>query len=100
MNNKTGCIANLNDFYGHIYHHPQLGAWLLVACLVFVWVPFTLSFIGIDLLSSHVDHDEYILITLTSISFLVLELSVLRIYARLFLGPQKGQTYPIAYRSS
>jgi NADH-quinone oxidoreductase subunit L len=91
---------SLNDFYGHIYHHPKLGAWFLVACLAFVGLPFTPSFIGIDLMFSHVDHDEYILIVLTSISFLVLELSVLRIYARLFLGPHKRQTHPIAYRSS
>ena len=91
---------SLNDFYGHIYHHPGLGAWFLVACLAFVGLPFTPSFIGIDLMFSHVDHDEYILIALTSISFLVLELTVLRIYARLFLGPHKRQTHPIAYRSS
>jgi NADH-quinone oxidoreductase subunit L len=91
---------SLNDFYGHVYHHPGLGAWFLVACLAFVGLPFTPSFIGIDLMFSHVDHDEYILIALTSISFLVLELSVLRIYARLFLGPHKRQTHPIAYRSS
>jgi NADH:ubiquinone oxidoreductase subunit 5 (subunit L)/multisubunit Na+/H+ antiporter MnhA subunit len=90
----------LNDFYGHIYHHRRWGTWFLVACLAFVGLPFTPSFIGIDLMFSHVDHDEYILITLTSISFLVLELTVLRIYARLFLGPHKRQTHPIAYRSS
>jgi len=91
---------SLNDFYGHVYHHPKWGAWFLVACLAFVGLPFTPSFIGIDLMFSHVDHDEYFLITLTSISFLVLELTVLRIYARLFLGPHKRQTHPIAYRSS
>jgi formate hydrogenlyase subunit 3/multisubunit Na+/H+ antiporter MnhD subunit len=90
----------LDDFYGHIYHHSGLGNWFLVACLAFVGLPFTPSFIGIDLMFSHVDHDEYILIALISISFLVLELSVLRIYARLFLGPHKRQTHPIAYRSS
>ncbi len=91
---------NLNDFYGHVYHHPRLGYWFLIACLAFVGLPFTPSFIGIDLMYSHVDHDEYVLIFLTSINFLVLELTVLRIYARLFLGPHKRQTHPIAYRSS
>jgi NADH-quinone oxidoreductase subunit L len=59
-----------------------------------VGLPFTPSFIGIDLMFSHVDHDEYLLIILTSISFLVLELSVLRIYARLFLGPNQKQDHP------
>ena len=91
---------SLNDFYGHIYHHPKLAFWFLIACLAFVGLPFTPSFIGIDLMFSHIDHDEYLLITFVSINFLVLELSVLRIYARLFLGPHKRQTHPIAYRSS
>lgn len=90
----------LNDFYGHVYHHPNWAFWFLIACLAFVCLPFTPSFIGIDLMFSHIDHDEYALIFLTSISFLVLELSALRIYARLFLGPNKKQTHPIAYRSS
>jgi len=90
----------LNDFYGHIYHHPKLGAWFLMACLAFIGLPFTPSFIGLDLMYSHIDHDEYTLIVFITISFLVLELAVLRIFARLFLGPHKKQTHPIAYRSS
>lgn len=91
---------NLNGFYGHINQHPKLGFWFLIACLAFVGLPFTPSFIGLDLMYSHIDHEEYTLITLITVSFLVLELSVLRIYARLFLGPSKKNTHPIAYRSS
>ncbi len=91
---------NLNDFYGHIYNHPNLGIWFLAACLAFVGLPFTPSFIGLDLMYSHIDHEEYLLTSFITISFLVLELTVLRIYARVFLGPHKKQTHPIAYRSS
>jgi NADH:ubiquinone oxidoreductase subunit 2 (subunit N) len=97
---KEESKVSLDNFYGHVYHHPKLGFWFLVTCLAFVGLPFTPSFIGIDLMFSHVDHDEYLLIILTSISFLVLELSVLRIYARLFLGPNQKQDHPIAYKSS
>ncbi len=97
---KEESTLSLENFYGHVYHHPKLGFWFLITCLAFVGLPFTPSFIGIDLMFSHVDHDEYLLIILTSISFLVLELSVLRIYARLFLGPNQKQDHPIAYRSS
>jgi hypothetical protein len=97
---KQEMELSLLDFYGHIYNHPKYGFWFLVACLGFVGLPFSPSFIGIDLMFSHIDHDEYILIVFISISFLVLELSVLRIYARVFLGAHKQQTHPIAYRSS
>lgn len=99
LKNKEKDLS-LNDFYGHIYHYQKLGFWFLIACLAFVGLPFTPSFIGLDLMYSHIDHEEYILITFITISFLVLELSVLRIYARVFLGPNKKQTHPIAYRSS
>ena len=91
---------SLNDFYGHVYQHPKLGFVFLVACFAFVSLPFTPSFIGIDLIFSHIDKEEYLLITLTTLNFLVLELAVLRIYARLFLGPHIKQTHPVAYRSS
>lgn len=90
----------LNDFYGHFYEHPKLAFIFLLACFAFVSLPFTPSFIGIDLMFSHIDKSEYLLIALMTINFLVLELAVLRIYARLFLGPHKKQTHPIAYRSS
>ena len=91
---------NLNDFHGQISNHPKFSFWFLIACLAFVGLPFTPSFIGLDLMFSHIDHEEYLLITFVTISFLVLELSVLRIYARLFLGPNKKNPHPKAYRSS
>jgi NADH-quinone oxidoreductase subunit L len=91
---------NLNDFYGHIDSYPKLGFWFLIACLAFVGLPFTPSFIGLDLMYSHIDHDEYILVTFVTISFLILELAVLRIYARVFLGPSSVHNKPSAYRSS
>jgi NADH-quinone oxidoreductase subunit L len=91
---------DLNRFYGHIYSHPKLGFWFLIACLAFVGLPFTPSFIGLDLMYSHIDHEEYALTTFVTISFLILELAVLRIYARVFLGPHSKQTHPTAYRSS
>jgi NADH-quinone oxidoreductase subunit L len=90
----------LNDFYGKIHHHPKLAFWFLIASLAFVSLPFTPSFIGIDLMFSHIEKEEYFLISLTTLNFLVLELTVLRIYARLFLGPSKNLTHPVAYRSS
>jgi formate hydrogenlyase subunit 3/multisubunit Na+/H+ antiporter MnhD subunit len=91
---------DLNSFSGHLYDHPRLANLFLIACLGFVGLPFTPSFIGIDLMFSHIDKNEYVLIAFTALNFLVLEISVLRIYARLFLGPNKKKTHPIAYRSS
>lgn len=91
---------DLNDFYGYNHDHPKYGFWFLISCLAFVGLPFSPTFIGVDLMFSHIDKNEYGLISITAISFLFIEISVLRIYARLFLGPNKKQNHPIAYRSS
>ena len=91
---------DLNNFNGHIYEHPKIAFIFLVACLGFVGLPFTPSFIGMDLMFTHIHQHEYLLVTFISISFLFLEIAVLRIYARLFLGPHKKNYHPVSYRSS
>jgi hypothetical protein len=91
---------DLNNFYGYNHNHPKFGLWFLISCLAFVGLPFSPTFIGVDLMFNHIDKNEYLLISITTISFLFIEIAVLRIYARLFLGPNKIQNHPIAYRSS
>lgn len=91
---------DLNNFYGYNHEHPKYGFWFLISCLAFVGLPFSPTFIGVDLMFNHIDKDEYLLIAITTISFLFIEIAVLRMYARLFLGPSKKQNHPIAYRSS
>lgn len=92
--------VDLNDFYGYNHDHPKYGFLFLISCLAFVGLPFTPTFIGVDLMFNHIDKDEFLLTGFTAVSFLFVEISVLRIYARLFLGPNKKQNHPIAYKSS
>jgi len=95
-----GLQFHLNDFYGYNHDHPHLGLLFLVSCLAFLGLPFTPTFIGVDLMFTHIDKNEYLLTAFTVVSLLFVEIAVLRIYARLFLGPNKHQNHPIAYRSS
>ena len=90
----------LNRYHGYSYGHPKMSLVFLICCLGMVGLPFTPTFIGIDLLFSHIHKHQEILIIFTSISFLFLEVAVLRIYARIFLGQHKNKFHPIAYRSS
>lgn len=91
---------NLNRFHGHVYEHPVIAFIFLLACLGLIGFPFTPTFIGIDLLFSHIHKQEIPLIILTALSFIFTELSVMRIYARIFLGQHKKPYHPIAFRSS
>jgi hypothetical protein len=65
-----------------------------------VGLPFTPTFIGIDILFSHIHKHEELLIISTSLSLALIEISILRIYARVFLGSHKKAYHATAYRSS
>lgn len=91
---------HLDRLHGYVYERPVLSFIFLLACLASLGFPFTTTFLGIDLLFTHLRSDQYLLIALTALSFIFIELSLLRIYARVFLGPHKRNDHPIAYRSS
>ncbi len=91
---------NLNGFHGYTYEKPTVAFIFLLSCLALIGFPFTPTFLGIDILFTHIHKDQPVLITLTSLSFIFIEIAVLRIYARIFLGQHKKNDHPIAYRSS
>ena len=91
---------DLDRYHGYQYEQPAVAFVFLLCCLGIVGVPFTPTFIGIDLLFSHIHKHQELLIIFTAISFLFIEIAVLRIYARIFLGPHKKAYHPIAFRSS
>ncbi len=90
----------LDRFHGYTYEQPVISFVFLIACMGLVGLPFTPTFIGIDLLFSHIHKLEVMMIIMTALSFLFIEIAVLRIYARIFLGQHKKQYHPIAYKSS
>jgi len=72
----------------------------MIACLGVAGLPFTPTYIGIDILFSNIHTHDYIVIVCTALSFVFMEICVLRIYARIFLGQYKKATHAMAYRSS
>lgn len=90
----------LNRFHGYIYEKPTNALVFLLSSLALLGFPFTPTFLGIDLLFTHINKDQYILLISTSLCFIFIELAILRLYARVFLGQHKKNFHPIAYRSS
>lgn len=91
---------DLDQHHGHSYEHPRIGFLFLICCLGIVGLPFTPTFIGIDLLFNSIHKHEELLVIFTSMSFIFIELSIVRIYSRIFLGQHKKPYHAIAYRSS
>ncbi len=91
---------DLNKFHGYSYQQSNTGFLFLICCLGMIGLPFTPTFIGIDILFNHIHKHQEILIILTALSFAFMELALLRIYSRIFLGPSKKNSHAMAYRSA
>lgn len=91
---------DMDRFHGHSYKHPKIALVFLLSCLGVSGFPITPTFVGEDLIFSHIHEDQVVLAFLTSLSFIIDGLAIIRIYARVFLGPHSRSVYEMAYRSS
>ena len=91
---------DLSEFHGHVYEHPKMALVFLMACLGLAGFPITPTFIGVDLLFAHIHEEQVLLAFFLSMNFVVGGLSVIRLYARVFLGPHIKTYHEVAYRSS
>jgi len=96
---KTEWIS-LDNFYGHIYEYPKTGFVFLLVCLGLSGFPITPSFIGEDLIFSHIELNQFGLAFFAAFSLVINGLATMRIYARVFLGPHVKNYHQIAKRSS
>ncbi len=79
--------VSLDQFYGHFSEHPKITLMFLLACLGLAGFPITPTFIGEDLIFSHIHEEQILLGLFVALSFVLNGLAVIRIYARIFLGP-------------
>lgn len=91
---------DLNQYHGHVYEHPRLTLFFLLACLSLAGFPITPTFVGEDLIFSHIHENQILLACVTSFSFILAGLSLIRIFSRVFLGPHLKTYHEVAYKSS
>ena len=91
---------DLDQFHGHSYKHPKIALVFLLMCLCATGFPISPTFIGEDLIFTHIHEDQIVLAFFTALSFIIDGLAIIRIYARVFLGPHSKSVYDMAYRSS
>jgi len=99
LRNQEGRL-DLNMFHGHSYKHPKFAILFLLCCLGISGFPISPTFIGEDLIFTHVHEDQPILAFVVALCFIIDGLAITRIYARVFLGPHVKSVYEMAYRSS
>jgi NADH:ubiquinone oxidoreductase subunit 5 (subunit L)/multisubunit Na+/H+ antiporter MnhA subunit len=100
LRRKESAFFDLNQYYGHVYEYPGLALVFLLAALGVMGFPISPTFIGVDLLFSHIREDQYLLAAFDAVSFIFGGIALIRIYARLFLGPHVKNYHPTALKSS
>ncbi|TAE40129.1 MAG: hypothetical protein EAZ70_06825 [Runella slithyformis] len=99
LKNLEGTL-DLDRFHGHSFEHPKIALLFLLACLGLSGFPITPTFIGEDLIFSHIHENQFVLAFFVSLSLILDGLAIMRIYARVFLGPHVKTYHETAYRSS
>ncbi len=77
---------SLNKFHGFVTKHKLLGFVFLLSCLGIAGFPITTSFLGEDLILTHIHEKQVALAALVSLTFIINGIAVIRIYSRIFLG--------------
>jgi NADH-quinone oxidoreductase subunit L len=78
---------DMERFYGYGNQHPILAFVFLAACLGIAGFPITPSFIGEDLIFTHIHQRQLVLASVVAINIILNGLAIIRLYSRIFLGP-------------
>lgn len=90
----------LRDYHGSIYSFTKLGNLFFIVALLFMAFPISPSFLAQDILVSLIPKGNAFQVALFCFSYLLVGVSVIRLYTKVFFGPHKTGHHEIAYRSS
>jgi NADH-quinone oxidoreductase subunit L len=90
----------LSDYHGAIFAFKKLGHVFFTVCLLFMAFPISPSFLAQDILLSFISQGSVLQIALFGSTYLIMGVSIMRLYTKVFFGPYKRGYHEIAYRSS
>jgi formate hydrogenlyase subunit 3/multisubunit Na+/H+ antiporter MnhD subunit len=76
----------MHEYYGYATSHPRFSLFFFLACLGLMGFPISPTFVGEDLLFSHIHEQQVLLAFFFSLGYIVSGIALIRLYARLFLG--------------
>ncbi|SEK26263.1 proton-conducting transporter transmembrane domain-containing protein [Parapedobacter koreensis] len=77
---------DLARFHGHSSHYPKTALLFLLCCLGLSGFPISPTFIGEDVIFTHIHTNQLVLTLFVALTFVVNGLAIIRMYARIFLG--------------
>ncbi|MFN4121918.1 MAG: proton-conducting transporter membrane subunit [Flavobacteriales bacterium] len=100
MKRKEPFYFGLNTYYGHVHEYRTIAFLFLLSILGLMGFPITPSFIGEDLIFSHIHEDQFLLAFFFASSYIISGIALVRVYARLLLGSHIKTTHPTAIKSA
>ncbi|HSX28436.1 MAG TPA: proton-conducting transporter membrane subunit [Candidatus Saccharimonadales bacterium] len=90
----------LQDYHGSIFVFTKLGQLFFIVSLLFMAFPISPSFLAQDILLSMIPGSHVFQIVLFCFSYLLVGVSIMRLYTKVFFGPHQTSYHEIAYKSS
>ncbi len=85
MKQRTG-QSGMYQYHGNVRKYPLMAFLFLLSCLGLMGFPLSPTFVGEDLLFSHIQESQFVLAFFAALAFVMEGVAVIRIFARLFLG--------------
>jgi len=95
-----GQSTALRDYHGAIYAFPKLGNFFFIVCLLFMAFPISSTFLAQDILLSLIPGGHAFQAALFCLSYLLVGVTIMRLYTKVFFGPHKASYHEKAYKSS
>jgi formate hydrogenlyase subunit 3/multisubunit Na+/H+ antiporter MnhD subunit len=81
----------LHHYKGYVAKYPVMAFLFLLSALGLMGFPLSPTFLGEDLLFSHIHEDQLLLAAIAALTFVMTGIVAIRIFARLFMGGQVDQ---------
>jgi NADH:ubiquinone oxidoreductase subunit 5 (subunit L)/multisubunit Na+/H+ antiporter MnhA subunit len=91
---------NLYTHQGHVFEYRTMAFVFLICTLGLMGSPISPTFIGEDLIYSHIGADQPVFALLNASTYIVGGIALMRLYSRLFLGPHNKTYHPIPYKNA
>lgn len=88
----------LNNYHGLAKAHSGMANLFLLACITMAGFPLSTTFIGEDLLFTHIEAAQIPLAVVTVLLYILEGIALIRIYSRVFMGPYKSGEHYFAQR--
>jgi NADH:ubiquinone oxidoreductase subunit 5 (subunit L)/multisubunit Na+/H+ antiporter MnhA subunit len=90
---------DLNSHQGYVYEYPKTAMVFLLSALGIAGFPISLTFVGEDIIFSHVEYDQVFLAFVLSLGYIISGIALIRIYSRIFLGPHAKSYHETAIKA-